>query len=98
ILSDKVHYACDTALRKSFLLADVVSRRQPHQPGMTARAERKGNGERGVAEPGGHRAVRQPGHATQVRNPEGGVVGNALERNIQLTTYGRPRAVGTDAP
>src|SRR5215475_10620764 len=27
-----------------------------------------------------------------------GVVGNALEWNIQLTAHGRPRAVGTDTP
>ena len=65
---------------------------------MTGRAKREGDGERGVAEPGGHRFVRQPGHATQVRNPEGGVVGHALERDIQLATHGRPGPVGTDAP
>ena len=87
-----------TGRRKRLLLADVVSRRQGHQPGMTSRTERKCDGERGVAEPGGHRVARQPSHATQIRDPEGGVVGNALERNIQLTTHGRPGPVGADAP
>ena len=87
-----------TGRRKSLLLADVVSRGQGHQPGVTSGAERKGDGERGVAEPGGHRVVRQPPHATKVRNPEGGVVGHALERNIQLAAHGRPRPVGADAP
>jgi hypothetical protein len=83
---------------KSLLLADVVSRRQGHQPGVTGRSERECHGERGVAEPGGHRAVRQSAHATQVRHPEGGVVGNALERDIQLAAHGRSCPVGADAP
>jgi hypothetical protein len=87
-----------TGRRKSLLLPDVVSRRQCHQPGVTGRAERERDGERGVAEPGGHRVVRQPAHATQVRDPEGGVVGNTLKRNIQLATHGRPCPVGADAP
>ena len=87
-----------TGRRKSLLLADVVSRRQGHQPGVTGRAEGECDGERGVAEPGGHRVVRQPTHATQVRNPEGGVVGNTLKRNIQLAAHGRPCPIGADAP
>jgi hypothetical protein len=65
---------------------------------VTGRAQREGDGERSIAEPGGHRVARQPAHATQVRNPEGSVVGNALERDIQLAADGRPGPVGADAP
>jgi hypothetical protein len=65
---------------------------------VTGRAKRECDAERGIAEPGGHRFVRQPAHATQVCNPEGGLVGDALKRNIQLATDGRAGPVGADAP
>jgi hypothetical protein len=71
---------------------------QGDQSGVPVGAEREAEGEGRITEPHGDRVVAKPGDPAQVGDPEGRVVGDALERHVQQPADRRACPVRADAP